>query len=88
MGFYHGSHTPPPKDEKEGGIAEALAITWVVFRVLALPLGIIFGGIIYLFIVFWLFSIHPLLGLAGILVVVGALVARGVWEAKHPPELP
>jgi hypothetical protein len=87
MGFYYGSGAPPPDDDKPGGLKEALVLTWIVFRVLALPLGIILGGVLYLFLLFFLFSIHPLLGLAGILVVVGAVVARGIWESKHPPEL-
>lgn len=87
MGFYYGSGAPDPED-KPGGIKEALTLTWVVFRVLALPLGIIFGGIFGLLVVLWLFTVNALFGLAVILLGVGALVARGIWEAKHPPELP
>ena len=64
---------------------EALMITWVVFKTLALPLGILFMGLGYLILLFFLFTWNPLAGLGGILVVVIALAARGVWEWRHPP---
>ena len=86
MSFYYGS-SKPPKDEQPGGIRDALAITWVVLKTLALPLGLLFGGIAYLVLLFFLFAANPLFGLAGILVVVAAFVGRGVWEWKHPPHL-
>lgn len=86
MSFYYGS-SQPPDDDKPGGFKEAMVITLAVFRVLAIPLALLFGGVFYLVLLFYLFSLHPLAGLAGILLVVGALVARGVWEAKHPPAL-
>lgn len=87
MGFYYGNGSPEPEDNKSGGLKEALVITWVVFQVLALPLAILIGGIAYLVLLFYLFTWHPLAGLAGILVIVAAVAARGVWEAKHPPQI-
>jgi hypothetical protein len=36
---------------------------------------------------FWLFTVSPWAGLAGIAAVVLAFAAYGVWEYKHPPEL-
>lgn len=87
MGFYYGSSQPPPDEEKGGGVREVLAITLAVFRVLALPLGILLGGMFYLFFVFWMFTIHVLLGFAAIGLVAAVVVARGIWELKHPPEL-
>ena len=86
MGFYYGPSTPPD-DEKPGGFREVLSITWAVFQALALPLGMLFGAIAALLLLFWFFTITPLLGLAGIAAIVLAFVARGVWEAKHPPEI-
>jgi len=86
MGFYYGPGQPPDK-EPQGGLREALLITWVVFKTLALPLGILFGGLAYLVLLFVLFTVHPLLGLGGILVVVAAIGVRGLWELKHPPRL-
>jgi hypothetical protein len=87
VGFYYGSSKPPKDEEPPGGLKETLLIIWIVFQALALPLGILFGGIAYLVLLFVLFSINPFLGLGGILLVVAALVARGIWEAKHPPDL-
>jgi len=87
MGFYYGPGSPPPDKDKGGGLKEALIITWIVFQVLALPLAILIGGIAYLVLLFYLFSWHPLAGLAGILLIVGLVAARGVWEAKHPPTI-
>ncbi len=86
MGFYYGSGEPP-KDEKPGGFKETVLIIWAVFSVLALPLGIILGVITGLAVLFFLFTLHALAGLAAVLVIVAAVAARGVWEAKHPPEL-
>jgi hypothetical protein len=86
VGFYHGSSQPPDDESGSGGFREVVAITWAVFQV-SIPVGILLGTVFYLVLVFWLFSIHPLAGLAAILAVVGAFGARAVWEAKHPPDL-
>jgi len=88
MGFYYNPGTQPPDDEdKPATMKETAQIIWVVFRTLAMPLGIILGGILYLLMVFYLFTISGWLGLAGILLVVAAIVALGVWEKTHPPSL-
>jgi hypothetical protein len=87
VGFYYGSSQPPDDEPGQGGFREMVAITWAVFQVLALPVGILLGAVFYLVIVFWAFSIHPLLGLGSLLVAVAAVGARAVWEAKHPPEI-
>lgn len=87
MGFYYGSSRPPDDGDRPGGLKEAMLITWIVFRTLALPLGVLFGGIAYLLLLFYLFTWHPLAGLAGILVVVAAVAARAAWEWKHPPAI-
>ncbi len=85
MGFYYGSSQPP--EEKGGGIKEIFQITWAVLSVLALPLGILFGGIVYLVLLFFLFTVHPLAGIIWILLPVSALIGRAVWEWKNPPVL-
>lgn len=85
MGFYYNSGQGP--DEEEGGWRETFAIILVVFRILAKPLGILFGVILGLVLVFWLFAIHVLAGLAAVALIILAVVARGVWEARHPPEI-
>lgn len=86
MGFYYNSGQPPEED-KQGSIKEVVQIIWVVFQVLALPLGILLAGMAYLFFTFWMFTISPVAGLGAILLVVLGVIARGIWEAKHPPEL-
>ena len=86
MGFYYGSNAPPPED-KSGGFRETITIIWVVFKVLALPLGILLGVVLGLVLLFYLFVLSPFLGFGAIAVILIALVARGVWEARHPPEL-
>jgi type III secretory pathway component EscU len=84
MGFYHNQGQEP---EPEDGWRETLAIIFVVFRILAKPLGFIIGSILGLVLIVWLFAVSPILGLLAIAAIIGAIVARGVWEAKHPPEL-
>ncbi len=86
MGFYYGPGGQPP-DDKPGGLRETLTIIWVAFSVLALPLGIILGVLAGLILIFWLFTVHVLAGFGAIGVIVLAIVARGIWEARHPPEL-
>ncbi len=87
MGFYHGSSEPPPDGNKPGGFKEAMLITLAVFRALALPLAVIFGGMIGLLVLFWLFTVSPWAGLAALLAIVLGLTAFGFWEYKHPPEI-
>ena len=84
MGFYYNSGQDP---EEDGGWRETIAIILVVFRILAKPLGFLLGAILALVVIIWLFSLTPILGLGAIGAVIVALVLRGVWEAKHPPEL-
>lgn len=87
MGFYYGSNQPPPEDDKPAGLRDIIAISWAVFSVLALPLGLLLGIVVYLVVLFWMFSIHWTLGVTLLLLLVGSILARGIWEAKHPPEL-
>lgn len=88
MGFYYGPSGKPPKDEPPpASWRETLAIIVVVFKTLALPLGLLLGAIFGLIAIIFAFTVSGWLGLGLIAVVVGALVARGIWEAKHPPEL-
>ncbi|OAI40804.1 hypothetical protein AYO38_05130 [bacterium SCGC AG-212-C10] len=87
MGFYYSSGQPPDKDEKPGGFKETLLIIWAVFSVLAVPFGLMFAGIAYLVILFFMFSASVFLGLAWIGLLVAVIAARGVWEAKHPPDI-
>jgi hypothetical protein len=87
MGFYYSSGNEPPEDDKPGFL-ETLQIIWVVFRVLAVPLGMIIGVLLGLVLLFWLFTVNTFFGLGFIAIIILALVARGVWEARHPPVLP
>ena len=87
MGFYYGSSEPPDDGPPPGSWRETFIIIWVVFKTLALPLGLLFGSIFALVIILWAFLTNAWIGLALVLIIVGALVARGIWEAKHPPEL-
>lgn len=86
MGFYYNSGNEPPKDDKPGFL-ETLQIIWVVFRVLAVPLGMIIGVLLGLVLLFWLFTVNAFFGLGFLVLIIVGLVARGVWEARHPPDL-
>lgn len=86
MGFYYGS-SQPPDDEPPGGFRETVAIIIAVFRVLAVPLGILFGGLFALAGLFYLFAFNKWAGLAVLALIIIGLIARGIWEARHPPEL-
>ncbi len=83
MGFYYGGGKEPPP----GSWRETFSIIWIVFRTLALPLAVIFGSVAALFLLIWLFTIHPLAGGAFILAGLLALAAFAWWEWRHPPRL-
>ncbi len=87
MGFYYGQNKPERPDDKPGGLRETLQIVWVVLRILAMPVGVLLGVVFAFVLIFWLFTVTPYLGLAFIGAIVVALVARGIWEARHPPEI-
>jgi hypothetical protein len=87
VGFYHGSGAPPPEDRGSGGFRETVAIILVVFKLLAVPVGILIGVLLGLVLLFYAFVFSPILGVALLAGGVAALVGRGIWEAKHPPDL-
>lgn len=87
MGFYYGSGEPPKDDPPPGSWRETLAIVVAVFKTLALPLGILFGAIFGLMLLLFAFIVSVWLGLLLIALGVAALIARAVWEARHPPNL-
>lgn len=65
---------------------EALIISRAVFGVLALPLGIMFGVILGIVLLFWLFSVHVLLGLLGLAAIGGGIALLASWErGKYRP---
>jgi hypothetical protein len=86
MSFYYGSSQPPDGD-KPGSLKEALAMTWVVFSLLAKPFAFVVAGLAYLFLLFWAFNFHALAGVTAIALPLAAVAARGLWEWRHPPEL-
>ncbi len=88
MAFYYGQNEPPKEDPPPGSWRETFAIIIAVFKALALPLGILFGAIFGLMFLIFAFVTSVWFGLAIIVLGVLALAAYGVWEAKHPPQLP
>ncbi len=84
MGFYYGPSTPPGKDNKPskepGGCLEALLLTRAAFGALAAPLVILFGSVIGIALVLYLFAVHILLGLVGVAVLVLGVALYARWE--------
>jgi hypothetical protein len=87
VGFYYGPGAPPPEDRGSGGFRETVAIIWVVFKLLALPVGILIGVLLGFVLLIYAFVFSPVLGVAVLAGGVAALAGRGIWEAKHPPDL-
>ena len=87
MGLYDSSNQPRKDREPQGSFREAMLITWVVVTVLAKPLGFLFGGISYLVLIFVLFNVHAAAGAAALALPFMVVVAWGLWEWRHPPEL-
>lgn len=90
MGFYYGPSTPPgkggkpgKKDEEPGGCMEALILTRAAFGALAVPLAVLFGAVIGLVLVLYLFSLHMLLGLGGVVALVVGVALFARWERSR-----
>ena len=88
MGFYYGPSTPPENEKEPGGCLEALILTRAAFGALALPLAILFGSVLGLVLVFYLFSVHPLLGVAGLVGLALAVALYARWERGRFPSGP
>ena len=86
MGFYYGSSSPPPEEEK-GSFKDAMLVTLAIFKLLAVPLGVMAGGVAAIVGLFFLFALSPLAGFAAIAVAVAAVGGFAVWEWRHPPRL-
>ena len=86
-GFYFDPGNQDPGDEKPG-MRDALALTIAVFQTLALPMALILGVVGGLLALLWIFFYSALIAGGIIALGVGALVARGIWELRHPPKLP
>jgi len=80
MGFYYGPSKPPEEEKEPGGCMEALILTRAAFAALALPIAILFGAIALLAVVLYLFTINGLVGLAGLAVLVLAIIVYARWE--------
>jgi uncharacterized membrane protein len=84
MSYYSGS-SQPPSDQEPRGCREVLALTRAAFGVLLVPLGIIFGVIVALVLIFYLFSRSWILGLIGLAVVALGIYLYARWERRHFP---
>lgn len=88
MSFYYGSSSTPEPEKEPGGCLEALLITRAAFGALALPMAILLGAVIGLVLLFYLFTIHWLLGLLGLAVIAGLVALYARWERKKYPGVP
>ena len=82
MGFYYGQSQPPEPEQEPGGCMEVVTITRAVFGILALPVLLIAGVILGLVALVWLFSVHWLLGLAGIVAIGIGTAFYARWERR------
>ena len=82
MGYYYGPSEPPP-DKEQGGCRDALILTRAVFGVLFWPLIILFGTIVALVLLFYLFSIFWLFGVLALVAVGAAVGLYARWERHH-----
>jgi hypothetical protein len=86
MSFYYGPSSPPPDDEDDEKFRfrDAAGLVFALFKVLVVPFTIILGGLIVLGTLFWLFTVNLALGYVVLAVGLSALIARAVWDSKHP----
>jgi hypothetical protein len=87
VSFYYGSGEPPPHKERFAGLKEFWAVCIAVFSVLAWPVGLILGGILWLVITVMLFGVHWSLGLLSIALLVAAIGAFAYWDRHRSPNV-
>ncbi len=80
MGFYYGKSQQPEPEKEPAGCMEVWVITRAVFGILAIPLLILVGIILVIVAIVVLFSIHWLLGLAGIAAAIAGIIFYARWE--------
>ena len=83
-------HPPPPS--QLNGCLQTVAISRMIFMILAIPIFLILSMMISVLVVLVAFNKHPLLGLAAITVVVAVLSLVIKWEKRRvdrelPPDL-
>lgn len=84
--MYYGSGDPEGKDPH--WFKETIVLTYAVFRALALPLAVLFGGVMGVLGVFLLLTIHPLLALGAIVAFVGVVALVDRRKRKKEPTPP
>ena len=87
MSFYYGP-SKPPEEKEPGGCLEALILTRAAFSVLLPLIGVLFGAMVGLVGVLYLFTLHPLIGLLGLAALVGVIVLFARWERRRYPSGP
>ncbi len=87
MGFYYGQGKPPDDEPPAGSWRETVTIILIVFKALALPLGVLFGALLGLVLVFWLFLVSAWLGFGVIVLGIAAVVVRNYWQSRNPPDI-
>lgn len=88
MGFYYGPSSSPEPEKEPGGCMEALILTRVALSVLAVPILVLFGAVVGIAAMFYLFSVHWSLGLLFILALFGAIALYARWERSRYPSGP
>ena len=87
MSFYYGSGQPPD-EPKPGSLRETLSIVVAVFKVMALPIGLLMGSVLGLVLLIYSFTVSPWLGLGLLLLGAGAVAVFAFWERTRTPRLP
>ena len=73
------AQTPEP-EKQPGGCMEVLIISRAVFGILAVPLAVMIGLVLAIVALVALFSVHWLLGLAGIVAIGCGIALYARWE--------
>ena len=72
----------PPPDERPGCM-DAVVITRAVFGLLFWPFAALIAGLADLFVIVWLFTVHPALALIPIAATAAVVYAFALWERRR-----
>ena len=84
MSFYYDDGQP---DDEDGGFREVIAVIVAMLQLIAIPFAILFGVVLLIGLLVWLFTAHSGLGFAALGLLGLVLVGRVFWELRHPPKL-
>jgi uncharacterized membrane protein len=73
----------PHEPKEPSGCMQTIIITRMIIGMLAVPIALIMGAVIFIMLAFVALSVHPLLALLVVAIGAGAIILGGRWESRR-----